>query len=287
MLHLKKIHTHLFLLLLLLILVTNALQAQEFFVLHVKGKIVNVSKNNADVVMGSKISPKDKLKFTSSDAFAIVMSKETGRKMIDGGKAKKEDSSELTAFVTDVLMPMKTNHQLSTRAILPAEIIDFEAYFGSEKFMIIGDMYQVEVSKTKYPLDLNRVVILKYEYDKRPVQKELLSKNNQIIFSKKDIYALRGAELNPDHVKNVELFYFDKQSKERTKLVEFKPVFVGEETLIKEINSLINFLVTNDIMKGEELKDELYKYALEVYGKTDSDRFAKWLHEKTQYGSKQ
>jgi len=258
----------------------SLLLGQDYFVMQVSGTILNLSTQK-DLQKGMTISSKDKLRFGSAEAYAVVIDKHAGRKMLDGHAAKKDGSkNEFIAFVTDVLLPTTANRQLSTRASADHEIADLQAYFGKEKFLFIGDTFTLPVSKAKYILDTNNIMALRYYYDDKSAYKRVSSNtDNLLVFDKKQILTNDTIMVNPHHIKKCDLIYFNKLTKVKTEVATFLPLFASEDNLLAELEKMKSFLELSELTE-EKLKAEVFDYVKQNYGKTDELTLEKWLKSK-------
>ncbi|MCS7003821.1 MAG: hypothetical protein NZM38_00690 [Cytophagales bacterium] len=251
------------------------LLGQDYYVLQVSGKIRNLTAQQ-DLEKGSTLKSSDKLRFFSTSSYAVVLDKHAGRKIIDGHTLKKEPSkNELIAFVNDVLVPTVTNRQLSTRHSSDHEITDLQAYFGKGKFLFLGDTFIVKLSSKSFQLDSNRIIAIRYYYEDQSIYKRVSSyENNWLIFDKKFILTNDSVAINPHHVKQCELIYFDKTTKEKKELARFEPLFASDDQIFKDLLSIKSFL---QHVEEEKLKSEVLEFVRQNYGKTDELILESWL----------
>ena len=277
------------LLLLTFVLFSFFSQAQTYFVLHVKGDI-KVKGNEHALKVGDKIDAKSELQFLSQDATAMVMSRETGRMRLDGNKTEANETGEFIAFLENVILPVKSNMQMSTRGGEAKSVIDFQEYFGTERFAIIGDELVVNVNEGKFPITNSQVFIYRYEtkLEVKPViNKVVQSKGNQLIFNKEQLYTSKSGNssskeimIDPESIENVQLFYFNKKNRDTRQLVAFHPVFIKEKSLEKELKTLTKFLTEHEVVSNEALQQELLNFVFDVYGKTHDVAFQNWVEKK-------
>jgi len=254
-------------------------QAQDYFVAHIKGDI-EVKGTNKKVAVGDQLNKTDELRFVTQDAKAVVMTMEGKRMVLDGKETKKNDSGEFISFVQDVVLPLSSNIQLSTRGGDPNNIQDFKTFFGEEKYVIIGDELKVKPDPGVFPIDNGWSFIYRYETGSRPVNKIVANHGEEIVLDKNQLYKTKGVIVDPEKSYPVKLFYFNSNNKDAKELVTFHPVFVDENTLTVELKSVATFLENNNVMKGRELMDELYKFVLDVHGPINKSLFFDWLNTK-------
>jgi len=202
------------------------------------------------------------------------------RMVIDGKESEKSDDGEFISFVADVVLPLSSNIQLSTRGGDPSNIQDFKTFFGDDKYVIIGDILKVKPDPGQFPLENGWSFIYRYETGSRPVNKIVANQGDQIILDKNKLYKTKGIVVDPEKSYPVKLFYFNSNSKDVRELVTFEPIFVDENTLTVELQSVASFLENNNVMKGRDLMDELYKFVLDVHGPINKTLFFNWLGQK-------
>lgn len=263
----------------ILMLTSIFTQAQDYFVAHVKGDI-EVKSTNEKIKVGDQLSKDDELRFITQDAKAIVMTMEGKRMALDGKESKKNDEGEFISFVAEVVLPLSSNIQLSTRGGDPSNIQDFKTFFGDDKYVIIGDVLKVKPDPGQFPIDNGWSFIYRYETGSRPVNKIVANQGEEIILDRNKLYKTKGIVVDPEKSYPVKLFYFNSDSKDVRELVTFEPVFVDESTLTVELQSVASFLENNNVMKGRDLMDELYKFVLDVHGPINKTLFFNWLGQK-------
>jgi hypothetical protein len=266
----KKIIT-----ILLLLFTLSISYAQTHFVLHIKGNILRKDNKQA-LKIGEQIGEDVQLVFGTPDAVAVVMSKEKGRMVLDGKQSKKEANGEFVAMMKDALLPMKSNMMMSTRGSVEEEIVNFKDYFGENDFAVIGDKLRLKVNKDKYPLTDQQVIVVKYVYEGKNINKQILNEGDWITIEKKAIFD-NGVDI--ENVEKVDLYYYNKTSKDFSKLVTFHPVFVEEDELKAEISTLVKFLHESE-MPSTKIKSEVTSFVRDLYGKIDELQLKQWLEDK-------
>ncbi|WP_020527178.1 hypothetical protein [Flexithrix dorotheae] len=263
----------------ILLLTTLISFGQDLYVVHVKGDIA-VKNTNNPVKVGDMLSSSDELKFLDPAARAVVLD-ETGKRMVVGGeKVEKTADGEFISFVKDVILPLEGNIQLSTRGGDPMNILDFKNFFGSDKYVIIGDELVIGPNKEKFVLENGWTFIFRYETEDRPVNKIVAQKDDYLVLDKNRLYKTKGRIVEPEKTYPVDLIYFNTQTNENQNLVTFQPLFIPEETLLIELKSVANFLQNNNVMQGKALQEELYNFVLDVHGPTNKEIFLNWIDSK-------
>ncbi|MEH0157041.1 hypothetical protein V6R21_23170 [Limibacter armeniacum] len=259
--------------LLLTVVIGFSVEAQDLYVLHVKGDI-RVNPENKPLKTGDKITADKEIKFMSQDATAIVMSREKGRMQLDGKKSKSSGSGEFLAVVTEVMVPMKLNMQMSTRS--EAEFVpvrNLKEYFGEDQFAVVGEQLFVPLDESQFPEEKHSALVFRYEVDGKPKMKVLPRKQNIILFNKDKIFG------NHQPVQG-EIYHVDKVTKASEQLTSFRPVFINEDSLSKELNALADFYTTQDsTLTQDSLRTRMEQYVQDVYGKTDAYQLGKWIEK--------
>lgn len=245
-----------------------------FHIIHIQGTILN--KNSNDVLKrGMKLSAKDKVVFKSKDAKAVVLGTKRGRFIMS---AKPTASgSELVAFVNDVVSPLKTNSQLSTRGTEDAEeVIDFQDFFGSDAFAIVGDNFFFKVNTSKYPLSDKKFFVFRYVFNGKAINKKIGFDGNVLSLKKDVLFKVNNEEVPVNDIEKVQIYYYDSESKSSKEMAAFKPVFINEFELKGELEEL-NTMMANEKMQEKDKLDEYFKFVSDVYGRTDKHALSDWL----------
>lgn len=251
-------------------------KAQEVYhVIHVKGSIQNSAGKSLKA--GDKISSQEKIKFANKEALAVVIGTQKGRMVIMPPNNTIKKESELVFLAKNVILPFKTNSKLSTRGQEEPEVIDFNNYFGSENFAIIGDKLSLKVSTSFYPpQNGEQFFIYTYKWDNKVIQKKIYFDGNKITFDKNNLYTVENTFVNPEAVDQVNLYFFNATTKYAKKVATFKPVFIEENTLKNELYALKNVFKA---YTWEQLQEEFYTFIGEVYGNTDKTTLENWAKE--------
>jgi hypothetical protein len=245
-----------------------------FYVIHLKGSITNKTTGKV-IKVGDKLNAKDHLKFDAADALAVVVSPEKGKFTIKPNPVK-DSNNEFMAFIQSAILPMKTNSHLSTRGGESDGIMDMKTYFGTEKFAIIGDKYSIKLNAAKYPLSDTRFFIYRYMNKDVPVSKKIEHDADHLTFDKQALYLIDGQVIDPSSIQLVDIYYYDSNTRNSTKVASFSPVFIPENILNTECK------IQRELYKSlnrtrEEIDMELHNFVKDVYGKTDDDVLEKWI----------
>jgi hypothetical protein len=248
--------------------------ADLFYVIHLKGIVSNKTSGKV-LKLGDQLNSNDQVKFGSSDAAAVIMGSKG--KFTLTPVSSGNNTSELVAIVQNAILPLKSNGHLSTRGSeSEAGISDLKSYFGNSIFTIIGDELSVKIDSKKYPLTEKQLFIYRYTYNGTVVSKKITHKENLIILNKADLYTFNESNIDPIKVENVDIYYYNTETKNSTKAASFSPIFINEQNLMEEL------LIQKDLLKKQNLSEEQIEKELlssinDIYGKTDGKMFVKWL----------
>ncbi|MBI5404363.1 MAG: hypothetical protein HY959_13320 [Ignavibacteriae bacterium] len=218
----------LFLSVFLLAIITGNSFSQCYTVLSVKGEIIS-EKTGQPIKEMDEICATDKLKFSTKDSKAAVLSSDQGRFVVK--VSGKNTNNELIAFVNSVLFAGK--ERLSTKLM---EFDDeqmnlnlFKDEFGVSYFVI--NESRVYADTSVYKLNEINYFSLNYLYDGKEIEKKLKFEKNCLVI-RKDVLE----DANPDSIEFVSIYYNNIGKKESKKLASFKLFFL-EEQILKELMS--------------------------------------------------
>jgi hypothetical protein len=245
-----------------------------YYVIHLKGAILNKTTGK-EIIVGDKLGPKDQLKFPNADALAIVLSPTKGKYTVKPNPTKNANN-EFIAFMQSAILPVKSNTHLSTRGAEEDGVMDMKNYFGSEKFAIIGDIITIKLNTEKYPMSDTKFFIYRYMHGDKPVSKKIEHNNGNLVIDKKVLYNVDGQMIDPGIVQTVDIYYYDSNTRNSTKVASFSPLFLAEITLKEECKIQKDLYKTQN-MTREQIDKELHNYVSDVYGKTDDSILEKWI----------
>lgn len=253
---------------------TSTIGADLFYVIHLKGIVSNKTSGKV-LKLGDQIKSNDEVKFGSADATAVIMGSKG--KFTLTPVSSGNNTSELVAIVQNAILPLKSNGHLSTRGTeTEAGISDLKSYFGSSIFTIIGDELTIKIDSKKYPLSEKHLFIFRYVYNGTVISKKITSKENLLSINKVDLYTVDNSNIDPIKVENVDIYYFDTETKNSSKVVNFTPIFINEQDLKEEL-LIQSELLKKQNLNNEEIEKELLSSVNDIYGKTDGNIFIKWL----------
>ena len=255
--------------------VTTETVAETYHVVHVKGKIQNTTTKKV-LRRGMRIKSSDKLKL-SKGAKAVMIGARRGRFILSTKRAKKQ-GNEFYAFVKDVVSPLKKNAKASTRGAEDTDVESLKGYFGDTDFAIIGDKVAFNLNLSRYPLSKRKVLVCRYEYDGRAINKKLPFEGNTVTFDRNRVFVKNGQKINPDDISNIEIYYFNLATKASNKEASFNVVFVNSEELKSELTELMNIYDKDKNLDDNAKYGHAYTYVRDVHAKYfDEKVFKKWL----------
>ncbi len=261
-------------LLLLLFTSSNLLAVDNYWVVLAKGSVYKEGSDKA-IKVGDKIDADLKLRFSTKDSYIIVMGpkgKFTLKPVVN-----KSNQNEFMVFVKSSLLPVKSTGRLSTRGE-ESGVSDLGNYFGEDSFALVGNNFRVKLNPKNYELNNEKFIIYRYESNGLVTSKKLAFEGTEIIFDKIALYKNhQGKDLNPAMIKKVDLYKFDASTNSSSKIVSFQPVFVNEEELKEQLASV--YKICKEELNADKIKteDELIKFVLDIYGRTDEGQLKKWL----------
>lgn len=248
------------LLIVLLLVSSIGIKAQDYTAIHVIGKIYMPDKK-AYLQRGDKISENDKLQFQSADAKAAMLSTSKGRYVIQKDATTGNADNSLSYALKSIIMPVKG--QMSTRAGGINNTIDFQKQLGSETIAWVGDQYKVNVSSTSYPTNDNKFFYVSYSYKGESINKMIAPAQDQLIFTKNELYSVDDQPIEPAEAKEMVLYYYDADSEEATFITPLKFRVVSNQ----EVKSLESSIPESVV--GDEKLQMLYDFITSLYGKCD------------------
>lgn len=212
----------------------NTSFSQCYTVLSVKGEIIS-EKTGQPIKEMDEICATDKLKFSTKDSKAAVLSPEQGRFVVKF--SGKNTGNGLVAFVSSVLFAGK--ERLSTKIMLfDDEAVNLKLLkdeFGNNYYIIKESRVYSDTSV--FPVNDKKCFSLKYFYEGKDIESKLKFEKNCIIIGK-DV--LEGA--NPDKIDCVNLYYNDGVKNESRKITSFKLNFIEEQKLKEELSGYTSIL---------------------------------------------
>jgi hypothetical protein len=109
-----------------------------------------------------------------------------------------------------------------------------------------------------------------------PVSKKIEHNADHIVLDKQALYFIDGQDIDPSSIPMVDIYYYDSNTRNSTKVANFSPVFIQENILNAE------FKIQKELYKSlnktkEEIDLQLHNFVKDVYGKTDDETLEKWI----------
>ncbi len=257
----------------------GTVHAQDYYVLQVRGTIT-IKESQKTIAPGDMLKATDELVFKTQDATAVVMSKTDGRMVLNGKETKETSEGEFLALLKNTLVPMKRNMQMSTRGTSSEEIRNFKDYFGTESFAIIGNELRIKINQEVYPVSNERIFVFRYEYNGKPINKIIQFDKGHMVLNHEALFTINEESVDPESITQADIWYFNRSTDERERVVSFHPIFIDEEQLSQEVTLLKDFLEQNGTEKKEEIKTEIFAFVSDVYGTVDQTLLMDWLNKK-------
>lgn len=259
---------------LLLCLLTTALQAEKYNVLHVRGTITMASSKQA-LKPGDVIDSEEKVSFSNKEALAALFSPSKGRFTLSPGDKTPGFGEEFFAYVKSNLLPAKKG--LSTRAGGTIQnLVDFQNYFGRDKFLLL-DRSVVEVSEEAFPMEEGAIFFYVRFRDGsgETLNRKLSFRDDQLVLDPYELLELDGKMLDPSGLSDYRIFYYHAEAETSKEMCAFHPVFADGDALASEVAPLVTALRKAE-KSPEEIRNELYDYMSEYHGQPDRDALKSW-----------
>jgi hypothetical protein len=244
----------------------STINAQEYYVLQVKGKVKN--KSGSYLKSNDIIKADEKLSFSSPEDVVAVVNPKTGRSIIKPAPSKA--SSELFAYVKDAITP--ATKKLSTRNGGFNNVVDLQAYFKEPVLLLPVLKYQMNANV--FPLSSSSFFFIRYKYNNEDINKKVVFHSDTIRFIKEDLLKVDGQKIEHEKISDIRLYYLKDNKPELVSPLHFN--FTSSEQLQSEV------LLLKKTLKGKdqkETRDEMIAYLSEFYGKIDSENFNAWFEK--------
>ena len=249
----------------ILVLIPFVCQAQEYYVLQVKGH-VKISKSDKELKTNDIIKANDKLIFsTENDAVAVVSSK-SGRHILK--PTHTQGTSELATIVKNILVP--ANNRLSTRNGGFNTPLDFQIYFA-DTVLLLSEMKHL-INPAHFTLSDTSFFFLRYTFQGQEINKKLFSLSDSLIIKRSTLFSVDGKAIEAADVSDFKLFYLNGPNAAFISSLKISIPDLG--TLKTETDVLKKVLSVNH--SKEVVLDEILTYLLFQYGKTDLANLEAW-----------
>jgi hypothetical protein len=247
--------------------------SQDYTVVHVTGKII-LPSTQAELKAGSNLKQEDVLSYPGQNAWTVIINTTTGQQYFLQQQASADTAKSVGQSIQFI---EKTNYPVTRSSRKPVE--NLRSYFAGRQFVFIGDNFYLEVDSNNYPLDDKLFLLYRYEYNTRIITHKIPQDKNVIHFNKPFLYEYKGDSISYLKTSNTELSYFNSNTNLPAYAAGFRPIWLDETELRKELQVLQ--AVYSHLKKSRnEIKKLLLQYVLDVYGKTDEVIFMEWLDQK-------
>jgi hypothetical protein len=152
---------------------------------------------------------------------------------------------------------------MSTRAGGINNTMDFQKQLGNETIAWVGDQYKVTISPTSYPTNDDKFFYISYSYKGESINKMIAPAQDQLIFTKNELYSVDDQPIEPTEAKEIVLYYYDSNTEEATFITPLKFRVVSTQELKSLESSIPESIV------GDEKLQMLYDFITSLYGKCD------------------
>lgn len=250
---------------LLFVSLSCSVQAQ-YFVVNVKDTVYN---NNDVIKPKDKIGENAKLRFSSSKAFAYVMSPGKGYYILGIKDRNKQSKGEFILALKDALLPPNEYYAAATRTYEPYESMQFEdqydlkAFFRDELFFMAPAKFSV--SAKNFPLDATHFFTVRHYLRDGWFARPLPHSAQQFELSQR-VLQLHDKVFSPDLILYSELYYTNQETGEEQYLGRFKLQFLASDAIQEELKSL--YEAVGQIPAELFLREHAMPYLHLQYGKT-------------------
>ncbi len=225
----------------------------NYKVIKVNGSIIYV-RTGGSMSQGDVFAESEDLSFATPNSRAAVISPEKGRFI-------------LTSNSNDQLNKAKSNflpalNNISTRGGALNSLTDLQNQFSGPVSILYKASWHI--NPYQFPMNENTFFYLQYLYEGERINKKLLFKDNNLIFSREDILKVDDQPIEDPDTPNTILFYYGRDGAQY--ISAFEMVFpdieelTGESSIILEEYGEYSF---------NQMVNELSGYIFEFYGKPD------------------
>ncbi len=234
-------------------------QNNKYYVIKVQGEILK-AVDNQPLKSGITVQENDDFIFKSELSRAAVLNPEKGQFVLT--PPDKNAVSGKAHFMPPI-------QNISSRAggtLL--NIVDFQNHF-KDNFLIIEEV-KVCIDPNNFSTDDNNFFFINYDYNGEAINKKLMSNNDTLIISKKDIFTIDGqSRKNPENI-IFRLFYM--KGEEANLMSEFMAILPDEEKLAEELLNIKQVLNNED-----EFKKQAFSFVNEFYGHPQGEDLAEFI----------
>ncbi len=244
-----------------------SLNAENLYVMHIKGVIFNNTKK-VSLKQGDNISETDEIKFQSGDAMAAVMSPSKGRFTLKPNQVQKTSQSEFIGLVKSNIVP--SYKHANTRATLNT-LPDLQGFFCEKPILVSGNT-EITILPTVFEINEKAFFYLTFQYKNEKINKKIPFKDQNIILNQNEIQKIDGVNVALSSDIEYTLNYF-KENKV-TEIGKVKLVFVDQNEVKSQFDKFFKEAYAKD--KDKTLSD-FVSFLNEFYGKTDLEIVKTWV----------
>ncbi|MBC7488232.1 MAG: hypothetical protein H7282_15935 [Cytophagaceae bacterium] len=250
--------------------------AQTYSVLHTEGTIFKTATQKA-LVTGDTFSASDSLSFPKLLSWAVVISASGDLLFVQSSEATTKASKTVVTTIERGLHPVKRKENLPVK--------DLSAYFKGDQFVFIGNDFSLPIDTESYELNEKLFLLYRYEYNSRIITHKIPFNKERISFHPAFLYEYKGEKIPAQKTTNTELAHFDSNTNLPTFVARFRPIWLNEEQLKKELQILVKVYESTKKMKESKLNTTalFLGYVQDIYGQTDEFYFSEWV-QKSYYG---
>lgn len=246
-----------------LLLFSAAVQAEELFVLKVSGEVWLVSESRL-LKTGEKLDDGQELRFGSSDALAVVISRQKGRFVLKAGVKKEGSNNEFISLVRDILIPQKSTVKVSTRADKVNSLEELTTLFDGKNLLLL-EQRNIRFNEAALQVDGKHFFYLRFDHEGETINKKLSFQEGEFEMIREEILKIDGKPFSAEGFPEVTLFYFDASQKKSLPVATFQLLTPEVEKVKAEVE------VLKSVFSEEEIKQQVNDYLLANYGQFDQE----------------
>lgn len=251
---------------------------ETYYVIHVEGKILNKSSGKP-IQTGDRLRASDALIFTTEQALAVVLSTKKGRYVLNRPANQPVSArKEAIAIIKNLIFNPVERSNLSTRSVAFSRGTDLKELFADNTFTLLGRQTKIILDKATYPMSSDNYFVCRYEYQGKQVSKKVPFAADTLIFDVNRVYMVNGKFIKPEEAGEAELYFYKLQNKSTTFIGSFIPVFIPQEILKKELQTITDVLKSLNTPRPE-IDQHLHEHIQSLYGVTDKNILSQWISE--------
>lgn len=273
----------LFLSLMVALMTTTQLIAQDtYYILAVKGKILN--KRTNQLLKGrQKIKSSDQVVFKDKNARALIFARGVQGRFVLQLKPQQKSANEFITLVKKSIFSQKNGAYVRSNLIKSKKDL-LELFLN--KPLVILDKLELEFESLSFSQLTNNeegVFFVRYEYEGKTRNLALKLDGNKLTLTKENIFRTKDGWIDQTKVKNMIFSYYKKEKKEMVlfdgdKHLQFLPFFLTEEDLKNEgVYALAEHLTKLQKDKGKLIQE--LAYYLVGYGTINGNNIEDWYNK--------